>query len=95
MVIYPNPSSSELNIDVTDRGASLESGLAASSAMSTSSHEEVKFDIQIFDDQKELVYKKNNVVSPYQVNTTSFSSGIYILNVSIGDEVLKETIVIE
>ncbi len=95
MTLYPNPSSSELNIDITDSGTGLESAAAAGSEISTSTTKEVKFDIQIFDGQKELVYKKNNVVSPYQVNTMSFSSGIYVLNVILGDEVLKETIVIE
>lgn len=95
MTLYPNPSSSELNIDVKDGSAKIDNMEKASATMSNSNSKELKFDLKILGSQKEVFYQKNNVTSPYKVNTTSFNSGIYIVNVIIGDEVLKETIVIE
>lgn len=93
MSLYPNPTSSELTINIESPTSSEinEIGLSESQFKE---RESLIFTIGIYNNNKNLVFKKEGVSSPYQIDTSSFKEGIYIVNVIVGDIILKETLVI-
>jgi hypothetical protein len=93
--LYPNPSSTEININI-DYAEKAESADIEQSLFTKNMaiSDEIIFNVNIYDDKKNLVYEKSSITSPYLVDTKSFKAGIYILTIVIGEDVLKEQIVI-
>jgi hypothetical protein len=67
--IYPNPVSNELNVELTSKTH----GTATLTIYSTTGQE-------IYTTREELKKEENNT---YQINTTEFEQGIYVLQISI------------
>lgn len=97
MTLYPNPSSNDLNINVEKTDTTTTNNnvlIAESSSFEKTNVKPVVFDLKIFDDNKNLVYEAENIVSPFQINNLSLRNGLYVVNVFVEDYILRDQIII-